>query len=104
MVGAAKPSAPPCADWARVQMPADAGELALVPPIVSRLPPTMTSYPVFGSASRLMSGTPRMTPRLLPPTPDCHDVSGSNSDTPPPPAYHATSRAGPGPRVSVVPP
>src|ERR1700756_1181047 len=76
-VGFAKPRVPLCVDCARVQMPSHAGELALVPPTGSCLPLTITAYPEAGSASRLTSGVPRLTPRNWPPAFACHAGMGS---------------------------
>src|SRR3954469_5814142 len=83
-------------------MPCQAGALALVPPMTSSVPSTITRSPVSGSASSATSGTPRSTPTNEPPAFACHDGTSSKYVAPPPPAYQATS-VGPLP-MTVVPP
>src|SRR3954451_4880530 len=83
-------------------MPCHAGALALVPPMTSSVPSTITRYPVSGSASSATSGTPRSTPANEPPAFCCHEGTSSKYVAPPPPAYQATS-VGPEP-TTVVPP
>src|ERR1700749_2246938 len=93
--GPAKPR-PALAPLTRAQMPCHDGALALVPPMVSTVPPTTTSYPLSGSASRLTSGTPRVGGAVTPSTLAlaCKAAAGSPGLTPPPPAYQPISLSG----------
>src|SRR3954469_19371328 len=83
-------------------MPCQAGALALVPPMTSSVPSTITRSPVSGSASSATSGTPRSTPTNEPPAFCCHDGTSSKYVAPPPPAYQVTS-VGPSPTTGVPP-
>src|SRR5581483_1827064 len=90
----------------RAMSPAHRGATALVPPYTALVPSTNTLYPVCGSASAAMSGTPRLASGLRLPSasvassPCCQAGRAKNVLTPPPlaplvasPSFHTSSLA-----------
>src|SRR5471032_1875227 len=73
-----------CADCILAQNPAKMGAARLVPPYCASLPLTMGCAPLLGSATKAMSGTPRLVdvPSTL--AEICHAGAASVRLTPPP--------------------